>query len=91
MNCRIYDLGRYLVSSESGDDDYLVDVSPGGGCDCIHFRIRVDALKTEVTCKHLERARDQFKRDFPADVGAAILAAQKKPKAKVALFALVNE
>lgn len=88
MEARIYDLGRYWVSSESGADDYVVDVAPGGGCDCDDFRIRVASLKIKATCKHLEFALQQFHRDFPADARAAILAAQKKPRKP---FAVTDE
>ena len=62
----IYDLGRYLVPSESGDEPYLVDVAGEGWCDCVDHRIRVAARGEKESCKHVAMARRQFERDFPA-------------------------
>jgi predicted nucleic acid-binding Zn finger protein len=77
MECTFYDLGRYFVASESGEGEYLVDVAPDGGCDCIDYRIRVDARGEKTDCKHLRAARERWTRDFPDSVRASILAAQK--------------
>jgi hypothetical protein len=79
VRATIYDIGRYWISSESGADDYLVDTLGKGWCDCDDFRIRVDGLKVKNTCKHLDFAREQFRRDFPEDDRARIIAQQKKP------------
>lgn len=78
MKAIFYDIGRYLVESESGEDPYLVDIAGRGQCDCIHFRIRVDAQKTSATCKHICCARAQFEADFDPDVRANLMSAQKK-------------
>jgi hypothetical protein len=71
-----YDIGRYLVPSDSGQDDYLVDVIEHW-CDCCHFRIRVDGLGEASTCKHIERAQAKWARDFNPEERAAILRQQK--------------
>lgn len=80
MDATPYDIGRYWISSESGNEPYLVDVLPGGGCDCDDYRIRVEARKEKLTCKHLAFALQQFERDFPPDARAEIIRQQKKPK-----------
>jgi hypothetical protein len=79
MRTQIYDLGRYLCESESGEEPYLVDVLGEGQCDCADYRIRVDALEQKPACKHLVHCRQQFTRDFPPEVRTAILSQQKKP------------
>lgn len=76
MQAIIFELGRYLVESESGNGFYLCDVIDGW-CDCPRFRIFVASLREEDTCKHLIRARHQWLVDFPPDVRQAILQQQK--------------
>lgn len=78
MVATFYDLGRYFVSSESGAEPYLCDVLPGGGCDCDHYRIRVEGMGTDTTCKHLERAKLQWRADFSPEIRQAIMNGQKK-------------
>jgi predicted nucleic acid-binding Zn finger protein len=77
MRARIYELGRYLVESESGRDPYLVDAIESW-CDCDDFRIRVASLGEKETCKHLEAGRRQFTQDFDPATRAAIIAQQVK-------------
>jgi hypothetical protein len=71
-----YDIGRYLVPSDSGADPYLVDAIEGW-CDCDDYRIRVDGLGEKQSCKHIERARAQWCLDFSPEERAAILRQQK--------------
>jgi predicted nucleic acid-binding Zn finger protein len=78
MRARFYDLGRYLVSSESGRDDYLVDVAGNGQCDCHDWRIRVDGLGEKQTCKHVICAQAAWRYDFPEYVRTQIAVEQMK-------------
>jgi hypothetical protein len=76
MDVLNYEIGRYFVSSESGDDPYVVDVLPGGGCDCHDYRIRVSARAEKATCKHCQAALAQWHRDFSEAERADILKQQ---------------
>lgn len=75
-----YDIGRFWVESDSGEEPYLVDVLSGGGCDCVDFRIRVSGLRKKTTCKHLLQALEVWHRDFSPDERAAIVRQQTKPR-----------
>lgn len=77
MHATAYDIGRYFVSSDSGNEPYLVDVIEER-CDCIHFRIRVDAKQEAVTCKHITFAKRQWRIDFTPEDREHIVAQQKR-------------
>lgn len=82
MHVTPYEIGRYFVSSESGNEPYMVDILAGGGCDCDDYRIRVSGLKEKATCKHCEAARAVWNRDFSEDERAQIVKQQTKPKSE---------
>lgn len=78
MRAEFYELGRYFVTSESGEEPYLCDVLPGGGCDCPRYRIHVAGMGTETTCKHLRVALERWRADFSPEIRQAIVNSQKK-------------
>lgn len=67
---------RFRVSSESGEEDYLVDVEEynfNGRCDCLgfrsHFLRRLESaqeyrtkVKTPLRCKHIRHALLEYLR-----------------------------
>lgn len=79
MQCWHYEIGRYWVESESGNEPYLVDVLVGGeGCDCPDNGVRVKARKEKTACKHIAKALEQWRRDFSPAEREQIIKQQKR-------------
>ncbi len=78
MKATFHEHARYMVSSESGNGDYLVDLLENR-CDCDDHRIRVQAKHEKEECKHLPIAFEQFGRDMIEQIRKTVPARVSKP------------
>lgn len=73
---------RFHVTSESGQQPYLVDLSEQRGegqCGCLHFAMRVNPARRDgklTYCKHIKAAYGFFGRQMAREIAAK----QKQPR-----------
>jgi len=86
---------RFFVSSDSGNNEYLVDLMEyrgNGRCDCAHYRYRIEpevcrinpndlVINSRYQCKHIAAARETFGRLCIARILELEQAAREKPVA----------